>query len=827
MLAALISWRLGFILPTPHANGVPPSRCLRCGAATREPICPSCVDYLVANRPLWLDPALLPGASLLDAVGPREVALVSSGLDRLEWRTKERESTDRDATRLVAFLRMDGSARPVLSAGDADVLHSFLGRARRGLVSDASAKSALSSLYRYLAAREWMPPHLAAEYRLRARALAPPEQREESGPKAHAAEALTPTGGVSSIEAEAPGVPDAPMPAPSPDVTDEPEPEPEGPLPAPQVAPKHVAPALVREEVPVPSTGSKPSFPPVESAERIALQAARLELDAERVRMEAWVHDRTDDFASKERVLAEREKVLAAKAQEIEAQERAATDRLVGLEKDAARREVLRFLGSVLGMTEEAADVIATAFPDLKSLEAADVQALGQCRGVSSALARAIRYALVPGEVEGEQRSIELRSEAIAFMEEGDFEGAHEIMSSLLRANPQDASLLFDKAELLILLDRPEEALACYTRVLDLDRKNRQAWFERANLMFGMGRLADALDSLREGLRVDPSKSGDLIHKAEELRRDARANDAVVLLQAVLDVDPANERAMLAYGDALLDLGDVEAAEGFFTRVLGKDPQNAGILFRKGQLLEKKGRWGAAVQFYNRAIALRWDNVEAWEAKGRALVGHGRPEEALECFDRVLSFDVDREDAWAGKAEAHMAMRQWEAGAKALEGLGALDTTHPSYLRLRERLARREIKEPESSGEPALDAAFAGIEEELGPAAPKAELPREFKSFVESVDAVRDDVGAILQLAELALEGGDASMALVRYEEAIGKEPRNADAWTGKGVALQRLERYEDALAAYDEALRQRPGHPIATRWRETCVRRLGRGKAP
>ncbi|MGQ0796311.1 MAG: tetratricopeptide repeat protein [Methanobacteriota archaeon] len=107
------------------------------------------------------------------------------------------------------------------------------------------------------------------------------------------------------------------------------------------------------------------------------------------------------------------------------------------------------------------------------------------------------------------------------------------------------------------------------------------------------------------------------------------------------------------------------------------------------------------------------------------------------------------------------------------------------------------------------------------------DLTAEFKSFLESVDSARDDVQAILQLAELALEGGDAHMALVRYEDAIAKEPDNADAWTGKGVALQNLGRDEDALAAYDEALRLEPGHEMASRWRAAVLRRVERGKAP
>lgn len=127
-----------------------------------------------------------------------------------------------------------------------------------------------------------------------------------------------------------------------------------------------------------------------------------------------------------------------------------------------------------------------------------------------------------------------------------------------------------------------------------------------------------------------------------------------------------------------------------------------------------------------------------------------------------------------------------------------------------------------------MDEALAGVEEELASDRQIDEdLTTEFKAFLESVDSARDDIQAILQLAELALEGGDPHMALVRYEEAIAKEPHNADAWTGKGVALQNLARYEDALAAYDEARRLEPRHDMASRWREAVLRRLERGKAP
>ena len=109
-------------------------------------------------------------------------------------------------------------------------------------------------------------------------------------------------------------------------------------------------------------------------------------------------------------------------------------------------------------------------------------------------------------------------------------------------------------------------------------------------------------------------------------------------------------------------------------------------------------------------------------------------------------------------------------------------------------------------------------------AAPGPEIPSDFKMFVESIEPEREDTHVLLELAELALEGGDAEMALLRYGQALDQDPRSAKAWTGKGTALQQLERYEAALAADDRALERAPEDEIAKRWRETCLRHLPHG---
>jgi len=785
---------------------------------------------------MWLNPGLLPGPSLLDLTGGNEVAIVGADLSEVEWHKPAREPAGTEAVRLVRLLGLDSDRAAIVSVGDAEVLHAFLREARRNTPTNMEERRALAALCRYLRSQEWMPPHLAAEYGLRAKVIEPPTAVEPPEPARREVPAALPPIEPSLLEvsaepdiAEVSAEPaldeledlelpeeDFSLPA-APPVPPEPVPHPEPPLPLPQPGPG---------PVPEPEPEPEPEETSVEDWQRAELEESRRALEKERADAEALVRSRAQDLVSKEELLFARERSVASKEEEVEARARAATERLVALEKDSARREVLRFLGGIPGMSAGQADVVATAFPDIASLTAADEKALTQCKGVTDALARAIRLELAPGELEDERRSTRLREEAQAFVEEGNYDAALECYDRLLRGRPEETSVWFDRAEVLVLLGRAEEALQSYARVLDVDRSNARATYERANLLFGLGRLSVAVDALRDALRLEPSKSRDVVPKAEQLRRDGHPNDAIRLFQAVLEFTPDDPRAILGLGDAFMDLGDTDAAEAQFTRALGKDPQNAPILFRKGELLERKGRWGAAVQYHNRAIALRWNYPDPWLAKGEILLNHARPTEALECFEKVALIEPQRIEAFAGEARAHAALGQREEAEAALAKAIRLGADHPAVGAARDALARMtgplaEVAEPTEpiTDLPSLAKAFAAIEEDVEP--PASSMPSDFQSFVESIEPENEDTHVLLQLAELAIEGGDPQMGLLRYEQAIERDPRNADAWTGKGVALQQLERFREALEAYDRALSLKPNHELARKWRETCTRHV------
>src|SRR2546426_459897 len=232
-----------------------PSRCARCGAVSRDFLCAACLDFLVADRPMWLNPGLLPGPSLLDLTGGNEVAIVGADLSEVEGQRPPRDPAPPEALRLVLLRGMDPDRSAIVSVGDAEVLHAFLREARRNTPRNVEERRALAALCRYLRSQEWMPPHLAAEYGLRAKVLEPPTAVEPPEPARREMRALPPIEpSLLEVSAE-PDIADVPaepaldeledLELPEDDVSlptaplvpPEPVPRPEPPLPLPQPGP--------------------------------------------------------------------------------------------------------------------------------------------------------------------------------------------------------------------------------------------------------------------------------------------------------------------------------------------------------------------------------------------------------------------------------------------------------------------------------------------------------------------------------------------------------------------------------------------------------------
>jgi predicted TPR repeat methyltransferase len=184
--------------------------------------------------------------------------------------------------------------------------------------------------------------------------------------------------------------------------------------------------------------------------------------------------------------------------------------------------------------------------------------------------------------------------------------------------------------------------------------------------------------------------------------------------------------------------GRLAEAERLYRQICAVDPDNVGSLHYLGVLAGQVGRNDLAIDLIGRAVALKPDYAEAHYNLGRALTMQGRPSDAVAHFQRAVSLKPNYTDAQIGLGNV-------------LKEQGKLSEAVASY---------------------------------------------------ERVLALRPDhAEAHHNLGAVHFAQGNLTAAMNCFERALALRPDNPEAWLGRAQALQRLNRPDEAIVAYRNAL--------------------------
>lgn len=120
----------------------------------------------------------------------------------------------------------------------------------------------------------------------------------------------------------------------------------------------------------------------------------------------------------------------------------------------------------------------------------------------------------------------------------------------------------------------------------------------------------------------------------------------------------------------------------------------------------------------------------------------------------------------------------------------------------------------------AVDALEPGARQTAARALEAADAPIRIEQTLGQVDSaisqmvtVTDESGDVrdrYEAAQRSLRAGQADAALWIYEELLRHRPADRPALLGRAIALQRLDRFNDAIRAYEEVLRHHPDELVA-----------------
>lgn len=153
---------------------------------------------------------------------------------------------------------------------------------------------------------------------------------------------------------------------------------------------------------------------------------------------------------------------------------------------------------------------------------------------------------------------------------------------------PIQSVQIHTKTSVLLSLEQYEEALNYSNQLLKLNKNHPSNWNAKGVILGKLGNYDEALEFINEALRLDPKDPYALLNKGETLRKMGDYSEALEYIDRALDIKPKNPATLLTKGKILIDINKNEEALNYIDKALELDPIFKDAIKAKEELLGLK-----------------------------------------------------------------------------------------------------------------------------------------------------------------------------------------------------------------------------------------------
>ncbi len=403
---------------------------------------------------------------------------------------------------------------------------------------------------------------------------------------------------------------------------------------------------------------------------------------------------------------------------------------------------------------------------------------------------------------------------------------ALRIFDKVLQLEPKNVDIWVSRGEVLVFLSSTmqEEAMRSFDSALNIEPTDKRALgskgeaFERVNIpekakecyLRIIDFYPEELEFYDRILRLTPEDKSIWLRKGQILDQKERYEEALFCYDRALEIDPNDKKLWSSRALSLGKLERYDEAAKSFQKGIELDDKDKSLWKGLGSMLHANGILKEALEAYENAIKLDDTDKELWNKKGLALFEMGNPQEALNAHENALKLAPDDISILNNKKEALKALERREdvitVCDKILElepkNIQALNEKGSILLFLREFEKAIEI----------FDKALALDPRDLKVLTSKKQAYKNLKHL----DKVLETCGTIVEFypeeldawidSGVALEElGQVDKALFSYDKALKIEPENLDILLKKKNALKRLNKDEEIIGTCDLILNLEP----------------------
>ncbi len=235
-----------------------------------------------------------------------------------------------------------------------------------------------------------------------------------------------------------------------------------------------------------------------------------------------------------------------------------------------------------------------------------------------------------------------------------------------LKINPKAAYAHSNRGNILMKLQRLDEALASFDKAIALKPDSAEAFNDRGNALQKLNRLDDALASYDKAIALKSDYPEAFNNRGLALQELNRLDDALASYDKAIALKSDYAEAFYNRGNALQELNRLDDALASYDKAIALKPDYAGAFNNRGPALQKLNRLDDALASYDKAIAYKSGYAEAFNNRGLALQELNRLDDALASYDKAIALK-------SGYAEA------FNNRGLALQELNRLDKALASY----------------------------------------------------------------------------------------------------------------------------------------------------
>ncbi len=229
------------------------------------------------------------------------------------------------------------------------------------------------------------------------------------------------------------------------------------------------------------------------------------------------------------------------------------------------------------------------------------------------------------------------------FLDEKNIKKARELLSRIIRANPENYPALIQYGIALNLSGKRQQAMEIFSRAIKVNPDYLPAYFNLGAVAMKLGKFEYAKKMFKKLLDLNPNIA-----------------EAWVYLCAIE-----------------LKQKNFSQAEFYLQKARSLKPDHINVLFYQGLLAAHMKKYGKAVTIFEQVVVRDPAYIEAHENLGRLYIRMGRIHDGIQEYQRVLELDPERAEAYLTLSALYIQVDMFQNALKLLQTFVQKFPEHP------------------------------------------------------------------------------------------------------------------------------------------------------